>query len=272
MDITEKIQAIVDKYIPRKNSTEYTPHDIMRENLINEIYQVILQDRHNIEFTVNRPEDFLKICENITSINNKNKLNNLQEKTTKLTEAIDVLSGIKLNGDTTREIKGIITIIQSYSNGLNILNNYDSDITPKITEHTTLFSKITYEDAMRIIDMMRLKFENDDFFGTEKDDSFKGTLDLVYQTYGGVDLYPTIEIKAANLLFFIVKNHCFIDGNKRIAAMVFIYFLTKNKVLCNDKGKRRIDENTLAAITLMIASSPHADKERMIKVILNMLK
>jgi len=108
-------------------------------------------------------------------------------------------------------------------------------------------------------------------FGREKDASFKSSIATIYQTFGGIDLYPSIEEKAANLLYFIVKNHSFSDGNKRIAAFLFLYFLEKNGLLFSETGKKRIADNALVALTLMIAVSKPVEKETMIKVIVNLI-
>jgi prophage maintenance system killer protein len=108
-------------------------------------------------------------------------------------------------------------------------------------------------------------------FGNEKDDSFKSSISTIYQTFDGVDLYPSIEEKAANLLYFITKNHSFSDGNKRIAALIFIYFLEKNRILYDGNGNKRIADNTLVALTLMIAVSKMEEKDTMVKVIVNLI-
>lgn len=119
---------------------------------------------------------------------------------------------------------------------------------------------------------MAKKFHgNSDLFGNEKDDSFKSSLATIYQTFGGTDLYPSIEEKAAHLLYFITKNHSFSDGNKRIAAFLFLYFLERNGVLFDDNRSKRIADNTLVALTLMIAVSKPEEKETMIKVIVNLI-
>lgn len=118
---------------------------------------------------------------------------------------------------------------------------------------------------------MRKKFKGSTLFGQEKDKSFKSSLGAIYQTFDGKYVYPTIEEKAANLLYFIVKNHSFVDGNKRIAATLFIYFLQKNGLLLRKDESKKIENNALVALTLMIATSKPSEKETMIKVILNLL-
>ena len=126
---------------------------------------------------------------------------------------------------------------------------------------------LSYEECRQVIDSM--KFSSDsDLFGNEKDDSFKGSIGNIYQSFAGQDIYPTLEEKAANLLYFVTKNHSFSDGNKRIAATMFLYFLDKNGILF-DNGVKLIDDHTLVALTIMIAESQPDEKEMMISVVMN---
>ena len=127
--------------------------------------------------------------------------------------------------------------------------------------------RLTYEECRQVIDSMRFG-EASDLFGLEKDDSFKGSIGNIYQSFAGEDIYPSLEEKAANLLYFVTKNHSFADGNKRIAATMFLYFLDKNGILFAD-GKKLIDDHTLVALTIMIAESHPEEKEIMIDVIMN---
>lgn len=129
---------------------------------------------------------------------------------------------------------------------------------------------MTYEECKEIISSMRFGNESD-IFGKEKDDSFKGSIGNIYQSFGGEDLYPTLEEKAAHLLYFITKNHSFHDGNKRIAATIFLYFLDRNGALFVD-GNKTIDDHTLVALTIMIAESKPEEMEMMITVIMNCMK
>ncbi|MBR2463343.1 MAG: Fic family protein [Spirochaetaceae bacterium] len=124
---------------------------------------------------------------------------------------------------------------------------------------------------MHVIESMRFA-ETSDLFGNEKDNSFKSTLGAIYQTFGGKEVYPTVQEKAANLLYMLVKNHAFSDGNKRIAAALFVYFLERNKILFDERGNPIIDNNTLAAVTLMIALSRPEEKETMCVLVLNMIE
>ena len=172
---------------------------------------------------------------------------------------------------TNDESKGLLKIISDYSYALEILDKYDYQ-TLKI-ENTSgkEIYRLTYEEAKRQIELVKKTYGNSDLFGQEKDNSFKSSLATIYQTFDGSDLYPSIEEKAANLLYLIVKNHSFIDGNKRIAAFLFLYFLEKNGLLFSESGKKRIADNALVALTLMIAVSKPEDKATMIKVIVNLI-
>lgn len=167
------------------------------------------------------------------------------------------------------EAKGLLQIITDYAYALTTLDRFDHG-TLTIEEVTRQAPFImTYEAAMEIVKAMGTEFGG--LFGLEKDQGFKSALGAVYQTYGGEDLYPSIEEKAANLLYFVVKNHAFSDGNKRIAAALFITFLAGNKSLYRKDGSKRIADNALVAITLMIAESNPADKETMVKLIVNLI-
>ena len=196
------------------------------------------------------------------AVNNK-RLEYL-EKTIKL---IDIASRIdtKISGDETKEI---IKVINDYSNALNLLDDYDhkSIIKPKGTINN---DKITYEDCINIINT--LKFNNDsNLFALERNKGLDSIINAIYQSFDGKDLYISIEEKAANFLYLIVKNHVFIDGNKRIGATLFIYFLGYYNLLYKD-GKQIIDNNTLVAITLLIAQSNPKEKNVLIDLVMNFL-
>ena len=168
----------------------------------------------------------------------------------------------------TAEAKEIIKVINNYSNALNLLDDYDHKriIKPSGTKDN---KKITYEDCMNVIG--KLKFNSDsNLFALERDEGLKEVIGTIYQSFDGKDLYPTIEEKAANFLYLITKNHTFIDGNKRIAATLFIYFLEFYNILYNENGQI-IDNNTLVAITLLIAQSNPKEKEILIELIMNFL-
>ena len=161
----------------------------------------------------------------------------------------------------------VLAVIERYSTALDLLDDYDHQTMrrPKGSEATCV---LTYEECRSVIDSMRFGNESA-LFGNEKDDSFKGSIGNIYQSFAGQEAYPTLEEKAANLLYFVTKNHSFSDGNKRIAAAIFLYFLNKNEVLFDDAGSKRIDDHTLVALTIMIAESRPEEKEMMISVIMN---
>ncbi len=189
-----------------------------------------------------------------------------------LKETIKILGNtLEYKELTSGESKGLLKIISDYSYALEILDQYDYQ-TLKI-ENTSgkEIYQLTYEEAVKQIELVKKTYGNSELFGHEKDNSFKSSIATIYQTFDGIDLYPSIEEKAANLLYFIVKNHSFTDGNKRIAAFSFLYFLEKNGVLFSETGEKRISDNALVALTLMIAVSKPDEKETMIKVIVNLI-
>ena len=186
------------------------------------------------------------------------------EKTVKL---IDIASRIDapITGD---EATGIIKVINNYSNALNLLDDYDHRSVEK-PKGTTNDKIITYEECMNIIS--KLKFNSDsDLFALERNEGLKAILGAIYQSFDGKDVYPSIEEKAANFLYMIVKNHVFIDGNKRIAATLFIYFLNYYNILYKDEVKV-IDNNTLVSLTLLIAESKKKKKEILTDLVMNFL-
>ena len=154
--------------------------------------------------------------------------------------------------------KQVLSVIEKYSNALDLLDSYDHQnmTRPKGNEATYV---LQYEECMDVIQSMRFGDESD-LFGKEKDDSFKGSIGNIYQSFGGVDIYESLEEKAANLLYFVTKNHSFFDGNKIIAATMFLYFLDKNNALFVD-GKKKMEDSTLVALTIMIAESSPEEKE-----------
>jgi len=164
--------------------------------------------------------------------------------------------------------KQILSVIERYSDTLDLLDAYDHQTLtrPKGNEATHV---LTYEECMEVIKHMHFG-EESDLFGKEKDDSFKGSIGNIYQTYAGKEVYESLEEKAANLLYFVTKNHSFYDGNKRIAATMFLHFLDRNNALIFD-GKQRIDNMALVALTIMIAESRADEKEIMISVVMNCL-
>jgi prophage maintenance system killer protein len=165
----------------------------------------------------------------------------------------------------------IFQVVADYSYALQTLDKYDYQ--QLSVEATTAEPKFhaTYENAMETIHRLKERFGESPWFGNEKDDSFKSSIGQIYQTFDGQDLYPSVEEKAAMLLYLVVKNHSFTDGNKRIAATLFIWFLHRNGILYAPDGRKRIADNTLVALTLMIAESRPEEKDVMVKVVVNLI-
>lgn len=194
-----------------------------------------------------------------------------QKRLDELSTVINIISR-----SSVPEISGVASVLDFFTKGLNILDDYDHQVLKKPSSNDKNNSEqkeswqLTYEEGRKVIESMRFA-ETSSLFGNEKDNSFKSTLGAIYQTFGGKDVYPTLEEKAANLLYMLVKNHSFNDGNKRIAAALFIYFLERNNLLFDTNKNPIIDNNTLAAMTLMIALSKPEEKEIMCLLVLNML-
>jgi death-on-curing family protein len=192
-------------------------------------------------------------------------LNSLKETVLLLTK---VTEQKKLTGE---ESDGLLRIVADYAYALDVLDQYDyQSLKISDTSDGEIF-RINYKDAIQKISQLRKLYGNSPLFGKEKDDSFKSSISTIYQTFDKKDLYPSIEEKAANLLYLVTKNHSFVDGNKRIAAFLFLFFLEKNNLLFKENGEKRIPDNALVALTLMIAVSQPSEKETMIKVIVNLI-
>ncbi|WP_280123159.1 virulence protein RhuM/Fic/DOC family protein [Duncaniella muricolitica] len=194
------------------------------------------------------------------------------QKYDELSQLIKVLGRTIQNQERlTEDSRSLLDVVVDYTYALDTLDRYDyqelkiEDTTCKESFHAT------YENAMEVIRELHEKFGGSTLFGNEKDDSFKSSIGQIYQTFGGVDLYPSVEEKAAMLLYLVTKNHSFSDGNKRIAATLFLWFLNGNGILYNEDGTKRIADNTLVAITLMIAESRTEEKDTMVKVIVNLI-
>ena len=169
------------------------------------------------------------------------------------------------------ETQAIFDVVLDYTYALDTLDNYDYErLTVKETTPEERFHA-TYENAMQTISALREKFGGSTLFGNEKDDSFKSSIGQIYQTFGGKDLYPSVEEKAAMLLYLVTKNHSFSDGNKRIAATLFLWFLNNNGILYREDGTKRLADNTLVALTLMIAESRTEEKDTIVKVVVNLI-
>ena len=172
---------------------------------------------------------------------------------------------------TNDEYGGLFNVISDYVYALDTLDHYDyQSLSIQQTTKEEPF-RATYDNAMEAINALKDKFGGSQWFANEKDDSFKSSIGQIYQTFGGEELYPSVEEKAAMLLYLVVKNHSFSDGNKRIAAMLFLWFLNNNHVLYAEDGHKRIADNTLVALTLMIAESRTEEKDVMVKVVVNLI-
>ena len=169
------------------------------------------------------------------------------------------------------ETNALFEVVTNYTYALDTLDNYDYErlTIDKTTKEEPFHA--TYENAMEAINGLREKFGGSALFGNEKDESFKSSIGQIYQTFGGEELYPSVEEKAAMLLYLVTKNHSFSDGNKRIAATLFLWFLNNNHILYREDGSKRIADNTLVALTLMIAESKTEEKDVMVKVVVNLI-
>ena len=172
---------------------------------------------------------------------------------------------------TGDEYSGLFNVIGDYVYALDILDGYDyRSLSLEKTTREEPF-RATYENAMLAINALKGKFGGSRWFANEKDGSFKSSIGQIYQTFDGVELYPSVEEKAAMLLYLVVKNHSFSDGNKRIAAMLFLWFMEKNGILYGTSGQKRIANNTLVALTLMIAESRTEEMDVIVKVVVNLI-
>ena len=165
----------------------------------------------------------------------------------------------------------LVEVVSDYAYALDTLDKYDyQQLTVEQTTNEAKF-RATYEGAMQAIEELKAKFGGSQWFAHEKDDSFKSSIGQIYQTFGGQNLYPSVEEKAAMLLYLVTKNHSFSDGNKHIAATLFLWFMAGNGILYNPDGTKRIADNTLVALTLMIAESRTEEKDVMVKVVVNLI-
>lgn len=181
-----------------------------------------------------------------------------------LSQAVALLERVAGNLDTNQ----VLAVIKSYASALDLLDDYDHQCIAKPTGTSPIYI-LDYDECMELIKSLRFNGESS-LFGTEKDDSFKSSIAAIYQSFGGDDLYPSVQEKAANLLYFIVKNHSFHDGNKRIAATIFLYFLDMNGILYR-AGEKAISDGALVATTIMIAESKPEEKETMVSLVMNFL-
>jgi len=200
----------------------------------------------------------------------------LQEKTQQLEELKKVIhlqeKVFSANALQQGEAEGLLNVISEYMQALDILDDYDHQRLQLPKKQSKELHRISYTEAKRAIQKLGEQTGVSGLFGKEKDDSFKGSLENIYQTFDGKDLYPSIEEKAAHLLYFVIKNHSFTDGNKRIAAFLFVWFLDLNKLLYDGHGQKQLADNALVALTLMIAESDPNDRDMMVKVVVNLIQ
>ena len=198
----------------------------------------------------------------------KQKVEQLQE----LQKSVKILGNIiQQKALTDEESSGLLQIISNYAYALDILDQYDYQTLAIESTSGREIYQVSYSEAIAQIQLVKEKYGNSDLFGKEKDESFMSSISTIYQTFEGCDLYPSIEEKAANLLYLVTKNHSFIDGNKRIAAFLFLYFMEKNHILYDENGRKRIADNALVALTLMIAVSNTEEKDTITKVIVSLI-
>lgn len=206
------------------------------------------------------------------ALNEKRLKEQTQKQLQELQRTVKLIQSVAdtkaLNSD---EATGLLNVITDYTLALDVLDKYDHQqlsLTGTVKKEKY---KVTYEEAVKAIDVLRKKFKSSSLFGKEKDASFKSSVSAIYQTFGKKELYPSVEEKAANLLYFIVKNHSFVDGNKRIAAFIFVWFLECNDLLYRADGTKRVADNALVALTLLIAESKTEEKDMMVKVVVNLI-
>ena len=196
-----------------------------------------------------------------------------KEQLGELRQLVQVASRAISNQKIEKTVKSqdLLNVVVDYTYALDTLDNYDYErlAIDKTTKEEPFHA--TYENAMEAINGLREKFGGSALFGNEKDDSFKSSIGQIYQTFGGEELYPSVEEKAAMLLYLVTKNHSFNDGNKRIAATLFLWFLNNNGILYRKDGSKRLADNTLVALTLMIAESKTEEKDVMVKVVVNLI-
>ena len=203
------------------------------------------------------------------AINDKIKIDRYNE----LKEVVRLLAHTVTSQEklTDDQSIGLISVVTDYVYALDTLDRYDyQQLTIENTTKDERFHT-TYENAMEAIHGLKEKFGESALFANEKDNSFKSSIKQIYQTFDGIELYPSIEEKAAMLLYLVTKNHSFSDGNKRIAAMLFLWFMERNGILYRTDGSKRIADNTLVALTLMIAESRTEEKDIMVKVVVNLI-
>lgn len=203
---------------------------------------------------------------------NEKRLREQTQKLQDLQRAVTLIASMKARKRLEyKEAMGLLEVISDYNYALRLLDDYDyKRIKISQTSKEEKFI-LTYESAIEAVNKLKKRISSSYLFGIERDKSFKSSIASIYQTFNGKDLYPSVEEKAANLLYFIVKNHSFVDGNKRIAASIFLWFLEENGILRKEDGSKRIADNALVALTLMIAESKPSEREVIVMLVVNMI-
>lgn len=204
---------------------------------------------------------------------NEKRLNEESQQLAALKRTVRLMGNVldtaqQLSSD---EASGLLKVITDYTYALDVLDKYDHRSLTIEAIHKEETFTFTYDEAIKAIQGLKDKFGGSSLFGNEKDESFRSSIATIYQSFGGFDLYPSVEEKAAHLLYFVVKNHSFSDGNKRIAAFLFVWFLEKNGFLYREDGTKRIADNALVALTLMIAESKPDEKDIITQVVVNLI-
>ncbi len=203
---------------------------------------------------------------------NEKRLKEQSEKVKELEKSIEIFKRVADNYQLVQdEFSGILNVISDYTYALDILDQYDHQKVKTEKAVNKEAYKITYEDAIKLVKNLRKKFGGSALFGREKDESLKSTIGTIYQTFNKKELYPGLDEKAAMLLYLAVKNHSFVDGNKRIAAALFLMYMSRNNYLYSSNGEKRIADNALVALCLMIAASNPKEKDIICKVVANLI-
>jgi prophage maintenance system killer protein len=189
-----------------------------------------------------------------------------------LNQAVRLIAGMAdrrdLSGD---EATALLRVVGEYRFALDLLDDYDYQRVGVPPAGEKAVNPLSYTEALRIVEQLRERFGSSSLFGRQKDEGLQSALGAVMQTFGGRDLYPSLEEKAAHLLYFLIKNHAFVDGNKRIGAALFLWFLEKNGALRDRKGERRVSDAALVAVTLLIAESKPVEKEIIVRIVTHLL-
>lgn len=203
---------------------------------------------------------------------NQKRLKEQSDKIVELQKTVNLLSKTAENIYlTSDEAQGIIKIISDYTHALDILDGYDYDNLKISNTSGREKYKLSFQDAIKFVDSLKLKFGTSALFGRIRGTSFESSINTIYQSFRKKKLYPSIEEKAANLLYFLIKNHPFVDGNKRIGASLFLWYLAKNNLLYKPDGTKRVADNALVALCLLIAESKPSDREIIVKVVINLI-